>query len=137
MITLATASLLVDAIGPARADIAAHAVAESGSTVTGLARFMPAALRRRIVQHRESRHLMQAARRLDELSPHLLADIGLQDGTLGEAAEAAVIIRVPASDPVTRTVPVNEGSALRPVLRPVFRPVSVRFGRDEGIGAAV
>lgn len=130
MITLSVAHLFVRAAEPGW--MVANTV-EAEPEVTGLARLLPAALRRRLAARREARQLDLAVQRLASLSPHLLADIGMTDGTLGDDAEAAVIIRLPMPEPQHAAV------AAQPVRSPRLLTASVRRpGRVTlGTGAAI
>lgn len=85
---------------------------------SGFAGLLPARLRRALQRDREARELDLALARLGALSPHLLDDIGMAHGLLGETADAPVIL--PRADAAPLVLRVGREPAALPV-RPALQ----------------
>ena len=118
MITLSVAQMLVDLTARRPQDEEPTVqTAVAMPEPRGFARLLPARLRHRLAERASERELANAIRRLDELSPHLLDDIGMSQGALADLAD------VPPVPAVASRMPFRSGHAVHPaVSRPDGTP---------------
>ena len=99
MITLSLARMLVG-VTDRRPSVAPDILPATQEPVRGFTRLLPAALRRRLAERAGERELALAVRRLDELSPHLLDDIGMAGGVLADLADVPPVPAHPLRRPL-------------------------------------
>lgn len=105
--------------GPSRLRRGLRAVLATPSLVAGqAARLVPAPVKARLAARAEARALALGIRRLEALSPHLLADIGIWQVAAG-TYEAMPAAQVPASDKAAEPAPApSRPEPAAPTVRP-------------------